>query len=128
MYYLSLCCLLGSGFACDPGYNWVKPVLSNTALLPLEKAESLWEQADQYIVEVVGDENQYLIAALFKWRKLQINQVPELENPQYDSVIKSLLTELYNQKPVLSATNVFPTQSTEPSRRLLIIKSILGLA
>ena len=91
--YLALMFMLGSYFDEDPQLAWAQELLARGRSI-----EALHAQTLHYLNDVAGRENEHLIKALARIRKLDLPMFPDAGAPDFESRMLASLRAVYPTK------------------------------
>jgi len=112
--YLTMMFMLGCHFDEDPQLEWVQDLLARNAPIVELHAKTLG-----YLNVVAGKENEHLIKALARIRKLELRSLPDANAADFETQVLSLLSSLYPTK--------FEAQSEKANRELVNLgRSLAG--
>jgi hypothetical protein len=95
--YVTLMLLLGSYFDEDPQLPWAAAELDRHAP-PVLRLESLYEAAMDYLDRVAGEENEHLIRAVARARKVDIQMFDHVRREKLPGELTAWLGRLYPEK------------------------------
>jgi hypothetical protein len=111
--YLTMMFMLGCQCVKDFQLDWAQDLLARNAPIAELHARSLG-----YLNVVAGKENEHLIKALARIRKLELRSLPDANAPDFETQVLSLLGSLYPTK--------FEAQSEKANRELVDLGKLMA--
>jgi hypothetical protein len=90
-FYIELMFMFGSYFDTDPQYPWAIAVLNDRSdRHQMTHADRLFDAAREYIAQVVGPKDKYLLEALHRLSKTRIERLLRPEAPLEETAFRAL--------------------------------------
>lgn len=97
--FIDLMLLLGSHFDEDPQYPWAADILNSKSLQnPMDKADTLYDKAVEFLDKAAGKENEYLGRALLRLRDIPLDRFAPQPVPNPKQRTAAFLQEIWPQK------------------------------
>ncbi len=96
--FISVMFMLGTHFDEDPQLPWVARTLRAEGWEPLRRVEALYQDTMYFIDDVAGENNEHLVRALVRFRKLDREAGLQLRGDQIEPGITKVLASVYPEK------------------------------
>jgi hypothetical protein len=96
--YIDLMFLLGSNFDTDPQLPWVATILEDESMDDTGRIERLYDQAIEYLDQIEGPEDEYLVKALDEVGEISFEDLPLAPSDNIKNTIVSSLRKIWPEK------------------------------